>query len=82
MVCPVPLQVPNVVPLLATRQRPDSIRIGSVVPHRPSDASAEAGDRRATIGGFSRRPAANMEVLYPGYSAMNKEPHSAANDPD
>lgn len=33
-------------------------------------------------GGSSRGVAASTEVSYPGYAAMNKEPHSAPNDPD
>ena len=41
---------PAMVPLLATCQRPDSNRNGSVIPHRPSDASAEAGGIDSSYG--------------------------------
>jgi len=41
---------PTTLPLMATGQRPDFTRSGSTIPHRPPDASVEAGRRRALIG--------------------------------
>ena len=44
-------QCARILHLLAACQCPDSTRSGSVIPHRPSDASAELADCCATSGG-------------------------------